>query len=270
MKALVLDFDGVISDSAPESFVVALRTYVELRPDSPLEEALARIHDAGRFTLGRVRGDPLYARFVELMPLGNRGEDFGVILSILERRVTITDQLAYDRERDREIMDFLHTFHKRFYEIRTDFSRSDPEGWRGLLGPYFAFLAILRRRAAETTLAIATAKDHRSVEILLHDYAVADLFPGELVLDKETGVSKVAHLEHLHRTLRVPYPELTFVDDKVNHLDAVAHLGVNCVLATWGYNGAREHRIARERGYRVCSLDDVEAQLFDSNTPPAG
>jgi hypothetical protein len=55
---------------------------------------------------------------------------------------------------------------------------------------------------------------------------------------------------------------MTFVDDKVNHLDAVAPLGVRCALSAWGYNGPREHELARARGYRVCSLADVESQLF--------
>jgi hypothetical protein len=55
---------------------------------------------------------------------------------------------------------------------------------------------------------------------------------------------------------------VTFVDDKVNHLDDVAPLGVRCVLAAWGYNGDRERREAERAGYRVCGLDQVEAALF--------
>ena len=34
LRLLALDFDGVIADSAPEAFVVALRTYCELRPEA--------------------------------------------------------------------------------------------------------------------------------------------------------------------------------------------------------------------------------------------
>jgi hypothetical protein len=42
----------------------------------------------------------------------------------------------------------------------------------------------------------------------------------------------------------------------------VAPLGVRCALAAWGYNGERELRHARARGYLVCTLDDVDRQLF--------
>jgi phosphoglycolate phosphatase-like HAD superfamily hydrolase len=58
------------------------------------------------------------------------------------------------------------------------------------------------------------------------------------------------------------FAEITFVDDKVNHLDAVAPLGVRCALAAWGYNGPREHRLAQGRGHLVCHLEDLETQLF--------
>jgi phosphoglycolate phosphatase-like HAD superfamily hydrolase len=112
-------------------------------------------------------------------------------------------------------------------------------------------------------LAIATAKDRRSVHTLLHAYGIGDLFDDERLLDKETGVSKSAHLEHLRGRFGVDYAEITFLDDKVNHLDDVAKLGVRCGLAAWGYNGEREARLARARGHLVCSLDDVEEQLFD-------
>jgi phosphoglycolate phosphatase-like HAD superfamily hydrolase len=123
---------------------------------------------------------------------------------------------------------------------------------------------MLRRRAGACRYAIATAKDRRSVRVLLREYGVADLFSEDLVLDKEAGVTKVAHHEHLASHCGVAYADMTFVDDKVNHLDAVAALGVRCALSTWGYNGPREHQLARARGHRICSLDDVEAQLFGS------
>ena len=172
------------------------------------------------------------------------------------------DQAAYDAFHAAQDPRWLRAFHERFYEVRTAFSRSDPAGWLALLPPYPRFLDLLRRRAGACRYAIATAKDRRSVRVLLREYGVADLFPDDLVLDKEAGVTKVAHHEHLARQCGVAYPEMTFVDDKVNHLDAVATLGVRCALSAWGYNGPREHDLAHVRGHRVCRLDDVETQLF--------
>jgi phosphoglycolate phosphatase-like HAD superfamily hydrolase len=260
-RALALDFDGVISDSAPEAFVVALRTYVEIHPGSNLWAGATRL-SGGAPPPDSVLGDDLYAGFLELMPLGNRAEDYAVILTALEEGRDVPDQAAYDRLRDGQDPTRLRAFHERFYGVRGELERSDPDGWRALMRPYPLLIDVLRRRASDVVLAIATAKDRHSVAVLLRLYEIDGLFSEDLVLDKETGVSKVSHLEHLHGRLGFDYAEMTFLDDKVNHLDAVSRLGVRCGLAGWGYNGSREAALARERGYLVCSLDDVEAQLF--------
>jgi phosphoglycolate phosphatase-like HAD superfamily hydrolase len=254
VKALVLDFDGVIAQSAPESFRVALRTYRQLNPESSL---------ANR--------DPkeLYQGFVELMPLGNRAEDFGVALRALEDGTKISDQETYNAFYGALDPAWRREFHRVFYEVRAAFAAEDPQGWRALLPPYGAFLRVLRRHAGEVQLAIASAKDRASVRALLESYGVQDLFPAELILDKETGVYKTSHLQHLHRLLGLPYADFTFVDDKVNHLDAVSHLGVRCALAAWGYNGPRERALAHAHGHLVCPLDEADAMLFASS-PNAG
>ena len=269
MKLLALDFDGVISDSAPECFVVGLRTYMDLSRDSQLVAANSDLLSGPAPPRERVEGDPLYGPFVELMPLGNRAEDFGIAFSALEARAAMPDQASYDAFRSQLSEERLGAFHRRFYEIRSALTEDDPGRWERLMGTYPEFLAVLRRRAADVDLAIATAKDRLSVLALLQSYGIDDLIPAERLLDKEMGVSKVAHLEHLQKQMggtggrRGEFSEMTFIDDKVNHLDSVASLGVRCALAAWGYNGAREVEVARSRGYLVCTLENVEAQLFD-------
>jgi len=259
MQLLALDFDGVISDSAPESFAVALQTYAELRPEAPIAALRDRV---ASLSAEDVRSEPAYLEFVEMMPLGNRAEDFGVVVSLLDHGRRVDDQQAYDEARDALGSDFLETFHERFYRGRSRLRAAEPRRWADLLGPYPQFVEILRRRGRETTLALATAKDRESATLLLRDYGLDELIPGERVLDKETGVDKTAHLTALHERLGVPLAEITFVDDKVNHLDSVAALGVRCALAAWGYNARREWEQAHGRGHLVCTLDDVESQLF--------
>jgi phosphoglycolate phosphatase-like HAD superfamily hydrolase len=267
VPGLVLDFDGVLFDSAPEAFLVARRTYAEMGPPLAAETPLPAPGELGAVTRDEVLADSLYQRFVGLVALGNRAEDYAAILSILERSVTVDDQEAYDRESERLSAEYGDTFHAHFYEVRARFQKARPERWRALQRPYTPFVDLLRRRASGRALAIATAKDRDSVRRLLDDHGLSDLFPDERLMDKETGRSKRSHLERLHETLGIPLADLTFVDDKVNHLDAVSGLGVRCVLAAWGYNGPREHALARDRGYVVCTLDDVEGVLFEGGSP---
>ena len=247
MRALVLDFDGVLADSAPECFEVALRTYADLHPG----------HRLGSFPRRA-----LWEGFLALMPLGNRAEDFGVALSALESGAALGDQRAYDAYRDALPEGWLGAFHRRFYERRTAFAAADPEAWCALNPPYAPFLALLRSRRESARLALATAKDRAAVLRLLEAWGARDLFSDALVFDKETGVTKDAHLRHAQAVLGLPFAALTFVDDKLNHLRTVSRLGVRCGLAAWGYNGPREREEARARGFLVCGLDDGEALLF--------
>ena len=264
LRLLALDFDGVISDSAPESFAVALLTYTQMIQCSRFDDRRAALESGSLPTPNRLAEDPLYASFIDLMPLGNRAEDFAISLAALEASRLLTDQADYDAFRSELDEDWLRKFHRRFYENRTALSRRDPTGWRRMMGPYPPFLEILHRRAGDALLAIATSKDAETVDALMRDYGIEALFPPERVLDKETGVHKDAHLRQLHETVGVAYEEMVFVDDKVNHLDRAAGLGVRCALAAWGYNGEREVELARQRGYRVCTLENAEEQLFAS------
>ena len=262
MRLLALDFDGVISDSAPEAFVVALRTYLEQVPGSRFAGGESLPASGGAPPLAAVEGHPLYAGFLALMALGNRAEDYAVTLAALEQRAELSDQKAYDAFRSGQDPGWLRAYHKRFYRIRRALADEDPAGWRALIASYPTFVKMLRGWASEVIVAIATSKDRRSVGDLLRLYGLADLIPDDRVLDKEAGASKATHLEHLRRRFDLEFPEMAFLDDKVNHLEHVAPLGVRCGLACWGYNGEREIRLAQARGFLVCTLDDVEKQLF--------
>jgi phosphoglycolate phosphatase-like HAD superfamily hydrolase len=262
MRLLALDFDGVISDSAPEAFVVASRTYLLLRPRSPLRARLAPYLDGPAPSLEAVIGEPLYAPFIEQMPLGNRAEDYATVLSAIESATPLPDQRSYDVYRDGLGRGFLHEYHRRFYKVRAALAEADPAGWRRLMAAYPSVVDLLRRRADGVILAIATSKDRRSVRELLRLYGIEDLFPEARVLDKDTGADKSVHLAHLSEAHALAYSEMTFIDDKVNHLDSVAPTGARCALASWGYNAAREARLASERNYLVCDLEHLEVQLF--------
>lgn len=239
--------------------MVAVRTHAALYPDGFIASLAGELVGvAGE----RIRAHPVYRDFLALMPLGNRAEDFGVVLQILDAGEWVEDQSAYDARRAAMPAAFAQAFHERFYRERAVLREADPEAWARLLGPYPPIVDLIRRRARDARLCIATAKDRPSVELLLELYGIADLFPPEHVVDKEHGATKRAHLGALRDRLRVDFPEITFVDDKLNHLEDVASLGVRCALAAWGYNGERERRLARRAGHLVCSLADVEQKLF--------
>ena len=264
VELLALDFDGVIADSAPEAFVVALRTFCALHPKTTLSAGAEGLLPGNASPpLDAVVSNALYAPFLDSMPLGNRAEDYAVVLMAIEAGEPLDDQRAYDAYKAGLDPGGLRAFHRSFYATRAAMAEADPEAWQRLMTAYAGVPEWLRRRAGDAVLAIATAKDRRSVGRLLRAYGIDDLFPEDRVLDKETGVSKCAHLEHLHGRFGFALEAMTFVDDKVSHLEAVRTLGVRCALAGWGYNGRRESERARELGCLVLELDDAEALLFE-------
>jgi phosphoglycolate phosphatase-like HAD superfamily hydrolase len=139
--------------------------------------------------------------------------------------------------------------------------------WLGLHRPYPELSSLLRRHRDATRPAVVTAKDAPSVHLLLKALEVDDLFDPSLVLDKETGVHKLSHLEVLQRRTGVAFAEITFVDDKVNHLRKTSVLGIRPVLAGWGFNTPREHALAHRLGYEVATLENAEHILFKGANP---
>jgi phosphoglycolate phosphatase-like HAD superfamily hydrolase len=264
VRVVALDFDGVIAESAREAYVVAVRAYLGLRPSTPLgpTEAGAAAHSPADHDFA---SDPLFVSFCALMPLGNRAEDYGVTLAALEAAVDLPNQSAYDAFFASCDEGFRRDFHARFYVERERLKTSDAVLWRSLQPPYPTVIDALRRISALSTLAIVTAKDAASTRALLAAYGVADLFPANAVYDKETGTSKRTHVARLREVVSCPFEAITFVDDKLRHLDDVAPLGVRCALAGWGYNGTRERIAAAGRGFEVLTLEGMVPALLGTS-----
>ena len=262
MHILALDFDGVLCDSSREVFVIAVDAYASLEPGSALVDRLRPLRDDALGGGVDFRSDALYTVFSGLLPLGNRAEDFGVSLKAIENETVIEDQEGYDTFYCEIGQKWLDAFHHEFYAARSRLREADTGAWLELHFPYPGLAEILGSHRGRTAPAVATAKDARSVHLLLEHLGYSGVFDPGLILDKETGVKKTHHMEALRKRTGVDFDPITFADDKVNHLVTVAALGVRLVLAGWGFNTPREHARARELGYAVATLNDAETVLF--------
>jgi phosphoglycolate phosphatase-like HAD superfamily hydrolase len=262
MHVLALDFDGVLCDSSREVFVVAVDTYAALEPGSVLLGQLGPLRDHAAAGGNEHLDAGIYRRFRDLLPLGNRAEDFGVSLQVIENDAAVNDQDAYDAFYREVGQPWLDRFHRRFYECRDALREEDLDRWLRLHLPYPGLADTLRRHKGRAVPAVATAKDSVSVRLLLDRLGFDNVFDPNLILDKETGVEKTHHLRVLQERTRAEFEDITFVDDKVNHLVRVAELGVRPVLAGWGFNTRREHELAHQLGFEVASLDTADDVLF--------
>jgi phosphoglycolate phosphatase-like HAD superfamily hydrolase len=262
MHVLALDFDGVLCDSSREVFVAAVDTYADIEPASPLIEILRPLRDDAASGGERFRNDSVYCTFRDLLPLGNRAEDFGVALRAIADGAAVNDQEGYDDFYESVGTMWLALFHRRFYECRDRLRDDDMEGWLRLHIPFPGLAEILRRHLTRTRPAVATAKDRRSIEILLDALGLDGVFAPELILDKEAGIEKTHQRRARQERAGVEFADITFVDDKVNHLQRAAPLGVRPVLARWGFNTPREHERARALGFEVADLATADEVLF--------
>lgn len=262
MRVLAFDFDGVLCDSSREVFVVAVDTFSVLEPRAELLGVLGPLREEALAGGDRFRNHEAYRRFSDLLPLGNRAEDFGVALRAIEASQAISDQAGYDAFYAELPAAWRDLFHRGFYEARTRLREADPDRWLALHLPYPELVGALERHRGGVLPSVATAKDSRSVRLLLAELGLTGVFETRLLLDKETGIEKTVHLRELQRRTGVDFDDITFVDDKLNHLIKVEPLGVRCVLAGWGFNTDRERVAARRLGFEVAQLDDLDRTVF--------
>ncbi|MCP5424911.1 MAG: HAD family hydrolase [Gammaproteobacteria bacterium] len=237
-SVFALDFDGVLCDSAAESAVSAWRAgclvWPEWRGAEPPAECLRHFRllrpviETGYQTvllmrliwLGRQTDEDLTNDFQELSE---------TLLKTLDRTPTELVEL-FGQERDRWIA-------------------SDPNGWYERQRFYPEIIEAFRHALNQgAPVYILTTKQERFVKVLLQKTGFD--FPEDRILGLERNRPKEAMLEYLLRKTASAGATLHFVEDRLATLLRVIGQSnldsVRLYLAEWGYNTARERRIAWE------------------------
>lgn len=256
-QILVFDFDGVICNSIHDSFLTALNSYIQISPDHglPLDRSL----NPDNVLLFEQNHGDFFKQFSQLMPLGNFAEDYFVVIRILEEKKSeeMKNQSHFDKFKRSISREKLATYQTIFYETRQRMQEEDPDSWASLLPPFPGITESIRSLSRRFVCCIATSKDHQSVDILIRKYGINNCFQPENILDKDFAESKRDHLLRFHQEHDVSYKNIMFIDDKVSHLMKVKDLGIQAYLALWGFNTEREHEIAREQGFHLLHLEEL-------------
>lgn len=256
---IAFDFDGVISNSIHDSFVTALNSYIEFKPKHQLPISKPIVPAKRIFEFEKKHPD-FFAAFRSLLPMGNCAEDYYVILRIIEenRTASIGNQESFDAYKKSLDKSLRNTYDEFFYQFRISLQNKDPDAWAELLPAFPGIPEAVPILARDFMLAIATAKDRRSVDIQLAKYGLAAYFDPGNILDKDYSASKRGHLIRFHELHGTAYDQMHFIDDKALHLVAAADLGVHCYLSMWGFNSEREHAIANEHGFTLLEIDQLK------------
>lgn len=243
-RVIVLDFDGVVWDSADESFEQAWIAWEQVGGHVGMERAEAnRVFDAARWQC-------------------KDGHDFYIVMTLIAQgRTDVGDMPAAAFRQARETMGRsaeADAFVKAFYDSRERMRDGDFAYWCSLQRPFPGVVEQIDRLRREARgVAVATTKDAPSARALLAHAGIHDL----PVYGREVSLDKNDHMRAIQAHYGVQGSDMAFVEDLLENLHNVAAQGIKLVLADWGYNTPAERARARAEGVAVVSLHDFAARV---------
>jgi FMN phosphatase YigB (HAD superfamily) len=246
---LILDFDGVLINSLDE---VALTAYnattgklVTCLADLPA--ALVGLFQRNRYHVQSI-GDGVLLMNWCLNNYGSKSEKF---LNPHEYEAVISGATVSLTDRT-----------LRIYETRGQFIDKDPECWLALHQPYQPLWDQLTR-PPKNTFVILTNKNRDATLRLCRHFGLG--IHADDVYSGDQGASKVDNMRQIQE--RFGDQLFSFIDDSIKNLRElenslnVGDKTIRLLLASWGYTGPQDEKVAQEYGYPVLNQKDLISLL---------
>ena len=141
-----------------------------------------------------------------------------------------------------------------FYKERIAWRNDDNAGWLDKNPLYKGVKKTLLSHKIKDNYFIVSAKDSDSIYRIFKKNGIEidmnKIFGSENKSDKDVLFKELMHLNNIKPN------NLFFIDDNLTNLITIKNLGVNSILATWGYNYKNEITIAAEKNISNISLSD--------------
>ena len=246
---LIFDFDGVLVNSLDEVTLTAYNTATGKRVTSlaDLPKALVALFQQNRFHVQPI-GDAILLMNWCLNNYRNKSKG---ILNPHEYEALISDATASITDRT-----------LRIYETRSQFIANDLECWLALHRPYQPLWGELIQHP-KYVFVILTNKNRDAILRLCQHFGLGietvDVYSGD------HGKSKVENMQQIQK--RFAGYLFNFIDDSIKNLRELENSlnmekkRIKLLLASWGYIGPRDKRIAKNYGYPVLTQKDLIALL---------
>jgi FMN phosphatase YigB (HAD superfamily) len=253
---LIFDFDGVLINSLNEVTLTVYNTATGRRVASPadLPAALVALFQRNRYHVQPIGDAVLLMKWC----LSNYANEAEKILSPQEYASIIAGAEDPAAERTRLV-----------YEARMHLVAAGPQHWLALHQPYQPLWGELLRRR-QTGLVILTNKNRDATLRLCRHFGL-DIDPADLY-SGDQGVDKVENMRQIQK--RFGDFSFAFVDDSLKNLMELDQSfnqdrkTLTLLLASWGYTGPQDEKMAQASGYPVLNQKDLIA-LLDQDRPPA-
>ena len=233
IKLVAFDFDGVIAETFNEWYFLGLKAFNHMGGDLPSsEEVKDNFRQARSF-------------------LKSAEDCYFVFQSIKEGRV---DFHTMTQERfNRLAQPFFEkegkAIAKNIYTQRATLRENDEEKWLELFSVFPDMPSILKKVMDRYEVVIATTRDRASVSAILEKQEI--LIHDPKIISREFSIDKREQMTFITKEFGVSFEEIFFIDDILGHLKRVASLGVDVVLASWGYSNKQQLSEAKEKGIPV-------------------
>jgi phosphoglycolate phosphatase-like HAD superfamily hydrolase len=211
---LVLDFDGVICDSADEGFVSSWIAYYHLyRHENPTAIPIRQRAEYGR-----------------LRPFTRSGPDFPLVQEIIHTGVDVRDQAEFDAAASRAGVEKMRLFGELYYQARTDLLARDREFWLSINRLYPHVREAFGMIPPAAPVQILSTKKPQFIHEILAGAGIR--FPASRVHHAPSH-AKLPSVEALRAA--GGFTRAVFIDDQIDFLRKNGNPKITAYLASWGY-----------------------------------
>lgn len=241
-EVVVFDFDGVISNSIEECFLVSYHAY----------KGKTKV-DSDFFEVDEPKTKPLFFQYRYLV--GAAYEYFFLWEAIDQWLVTPDTSLIsiYLQKKERGKTQETERHYEVFFQLRNQLRNKYLQDWIRINPVYPDIIELLTQVSNRFEFYIASTKDEPSIEMILKDNDFE--MPTEHIVGKTVSTDKQNQLKQILQWTAKPPEKVYFIDDNLNHLNRVHPLDVHCFLASWGYNDETSRIKAQEQGIPVVDID---------------
>lgn len=255
MKILALDYDGVLVDSAKESFAVSYNLYI-------------KNHKFKYFSNEQLTPENFYRIDTELKPLEEGfnhlrafcsiPRSFESILLALDRDKPIKEKREFDKFRKKRGNGISYRI--KFHTERARLIKQNFKAFLTLTPPNKEIIqAVKKLFDIRKQVYIITKNKKELLSQVLYAYdleiSLTNIIDPYAVSTKKQGFKKLKKLTGLD------YKDMIFIDDSLKYLLETSELGVKKFLANWGFIAKEDLKAAKENKIEILTKQNFYTRL---------
>ena len=245
IKLVAFDFDGVIAETIKEWYFLGLKAFNHMGGDLPSSKEVGDSFRQARSFLKNA--EDCYFVFKSIK---EGSVDFR---TMTQERFNQLAQPFFEKE-GKVIAKDIDT-------LRAELRKNNEENWLKLFSVFPEMISVLKKVMDKLEVVIATTRDRASVSAILKTQGI--LINDQKIISREFSIDKREQMKFITKEYAVSFEEIFFIDDILEHLKLVGSLGVNVVLASWGYSNRQQLSEAKEEGIPVLKVPhDIITQIL--------